>query len=66
MTFIKDVDQIRDYSYVELAVYFGKRMTAEEILAYAKDLSNQLAATSDGSHLVEVKKIDREGPLDKE
>jgi hypothetical protein len=51
---------------VELAVYFGKRMTAEEILAYAKDLSNQLAATSDGSHLVEVKKIDREGPLDKE
>ena len=46
MTFIKNLDEIRDYSYVEIAVDFGERKTAEEILAYVKNLSNQLAATT--------------------
>jgi|32_taG_2_1085360.scaffolds.fasta_scaffold16989_2 ribosomal protein L18E len=66
MTFIKNVDEIRDYSYVEIAIDFGERKTAEEILAYVKNLSNQLAATTRGYHNVEIKKIDRESPKDKE
>lgn len=66
MTFIKNLDEIRDYSYVEIAIDFGKRKTAEEILAYVKNLSNQLCASGKGHHSVEIKKIDREHPRDTE
>lgn len=61
MTFIKNVDEIKDYSYVEIAIDFGERKTAEEILAYVKNLSNQLAATTKGHYSVEIKiKKDRQ------
>lgn len=62
MTFIKNLDEIRDYSYVEIAIDFGERKTAEEILAYVKNLSNQLCASGRGHHSVEIKKIDRDHP----
>ena len=62
MTFIKNLDEIRDYSYVEIAIDFGERKTAEEILAYVKNLSNQLCASGKGQHSVEIKKIDRDHP----
>ena len=64
MTFIKNVDEIRDYSYVEIAIDFGERKTAEEILAYVKNLSNQLCASGRGHHSVEIKKIDKDPPPD--
>ena len=57
MTFIKNVNEIRDYSYVEIAIDFGERKTAEEILAYVKNLSNQLAATTKGHYSVEIKAL---------
>jgi hypothetical protein len=66
MTFIKNVNEIKDYSYVEIAINFGERKTAEEILAYVKNLSNGLAATTQGHHSVEIRRIDREDPRDKE
>lgn len=66
MTFIKNVDEIRDYSYVEIGIDFGERRTVEEILAYVKNLSNTLSATTRGHHAVHILKIDREDPRTKE
>jgi hypothetical protein len=64
MSFIKNQEAICDYGYVELAIDFGGRKTMEEILAFAKRLEQELTATSNGFHSVEIKTVDIGHPAD--
>lgn len=62
MSFIKNQEAIRDYSYMELAIDFGERKTVEELFAFRNRLDDQLAAITKGNHCVQIRRVGIEWP----
>jgi len=56
VSFVKNQEAIRDYSYIELAIDFGRRMTAEQLFAFVEELRDKVEAQAGVDYCVSLKK----------
>jgi hypothetical protein len=61
---IKNKDAIRDYGYIELGIYFGRRITAEEIFAFVEEIRDKVEAQAGIDYCVSLKNIELTHPDD--
>jgi hypothetical protein len=66
MGLLKNQEAIRDYSYIELAIDFGRRVTAEEIFAFTERIRDEVEQHAGIDYCVNIKRIDLEFPEDEE
>ena len=59
---IKNQEAIRDYGYIELAIDFGRRITAEQVFAFVEELRDKVESQAGIDYVVTLKTIGIEHP----
>ncbi len=64
MSFIKNQNAIQGYSYIDFGIDFGRRMTAEQVFAFANQLQETISKEAKHGSYVQIKSILLEHPED--